>query len=156
MMTSSNKNIFRVTGILFAGPWWIPHRKASDEELWCFFWSVPEPTVEQTMEMPVIWDTITLIMTSLWWKKWLTYPLLVMGYHVTVLKIRTICLARDLWKLALSCKQFCLLGSPDLRNLPGTTLLSGFQSSWGAVSSEYSLISNRRPVKVWNHCEAQN
>ena len=39
--------------------------KASDAELWCFLWSVPEPTVEQTMETPVIWDTITLIMASL-------------------------------------------------------------------------------------------
>ena len=40
MMTSSNGNIFRVTGHLrgeFTGPWWIPHTKASDAELWCFF-----------------------------------------------------------------------------------------------------------------------
>ena len=33
--------------------------------LWCFLWSSPEQTVEQTIETPVIWDTITLIMTSL-------------------------------------------------------------------------------------------
>ena len=31
MMTSSNGNIFRVTGHR-----WIPHTKASDVELWCF------------------------------------------------------------------------------------------------------------------------
>ena len=31
-MTSSNGNIFRVIG-----PRWIPHTKASDAELWCFF-----------------------------------------------------------------------------------------------------------------------
>ena len=40
MMTSSNGNIFRVTGHLcgeFTGPRWIPHTKASDAELWCFF-----------------------------------------------------------------------------------------------------------------------
>ena len=39
MMTSSNRNIFRVTGPLcgeFTGPRWIPHTKASDAELWCF------------------------------------------------------------------------------------------------------------------------
>ena len=38
MMTSSNVNIFRVTGHLcgeFTGPQWIPHTKASDAELWC-------------------------------------------------------------------------------------------------------------------------
>ena len=37
-MTSSNGNIFRVTGHLcgeFTGPQWIPHTKASDAELWC-------------------------------------------------------------------------------------------------------------------------
>ena len=38
-MTSSNGNIFRVTGHLcgeFTGPRWIPHKKASDAELWYF------------------------------------------------------------------------------------------------------------------------
>ena len=45
MMTSSNGNIFRVTGPLcreFTGYRWIPHTKASDAKLWCFLWSVPE------------------------------------------------------------------------------------------------------------------
>ena len=44
MMTSSNGNIFRVTGHLcgeFTGPRWIPRTKASDAELWCFLWSAP-------------------------------------------------------------------------------------------------------------------
>ena len=38
-MTSSNGNIFRVTGHLcgeFTGLRWIPHTKASDADLWCF------------------------------------------------------------------------------------------------------------------------
>ena len=42
MMTSSNGNIFRVTGPLcreFTGHRWIPLTKASDAELWCFLWS---------------------------------------------------------------------------------------------------------------------
>ena len=42
-----------------------PHTKASDAELWCFLWSAPEQTVEQTIETLAIWDAITLIMTSL-------------------------------------------------------------------------------------------
>ena len=45
MMTSSNGNIFRVTGHLCresTGHRWIPSTKASDAELWCFLWSVPE------------------------------------------------------------------------------------------------------------------
>ena len=52
-----------------------------------------------------------------------------------VLKIRTICHARDLWKLAQSCKQLHLLCLPDSSNLPGTALLSGYQSSQGALKS---------------------
>ena len=39
-MTSSNGNIFRVTGALrgeFTGHQWIPRTKASDAELWYFF-----------------------------------------------------------------------------------------------------------------------
>ena len=42
MMTSSNGNTFRVTGLLcgeFTGPRWIPRTKASDAGLWCFLWS---------------------------------------------------------------------------------------------------------------------
>ena len=42
MMTSSNGNIFRVTGPLcgeFTGHRWIPLTKANDAELWCFLWS---------------------------------------------------------------------------------------------------------------------
>ena len=45
MMTSSNGNIFRVTGHLcgeFTGHLWIPRTKASDAELWCFLWSASE------------------------------------------------------------------------------------------------------------------
>ena len=43
-MTSSNGNIFRVTGPLcgeFTGDRWIPRTNASDAELW-FLWSAPE------------------------------------------------------------------------------------------------------------------
>ena len=45
MMTSSNGNIFRVTGHLcgeFTGPRWIPRTKASDAGLWCFLWCASE------------------------------------------------------------------------------------------------------------------
>ena len=41
MMVPSNRNIFRVTGLLcgeFTGYRWIPHIKASDAELSCFFY----------------------------------------------------------------------------------------------------------------------
>ena len=61
MMTSSNGNIFRITGPLcgdFTGPRWIPHTKASDAELWCFFFylCLNKPVCKQSwgwwFEMP--------------------------------------------------------------------------------------------------------
>ena len=68
MMTSSNGHIFRVTGPLwgeFTDHRWIPLTEASDAELWRFLWSAPEQTIEQTVETPMIWDIIALILTSL-------------------------------------------------------------------------------------------
>ena len=68
IMASWNGNIFRVTGPLWGestGHRWITLTKACDVELWSFLRSAPQQTVEQTMEMPVIWDTIALIIRSL-------------------------------------------------------------------------------------------
>ena len=67
MMTSSNANIFRVTGPLcgeFTSHRWIPLTMASDAGYDVFF-DLPEQTAEQTLETPVIWDAIVPIMTSL-------------------------------------------------------------------------------------------
>ena len=78
MMTSSNGNIFRVTGHLcgeFTGLRWISRTKASDAELWCFLWFVPEWTVEQTIARLVIWDAISPIMTSPWFCKPFLYAI---------------------------------------------------------------------------------
>ena len=68
MKTSSNGNIFSITGPLcgkFIGHRWIPLTNASGAELWSFPWSAPEETVEQSIETRVIWDAIAPIMTSL-------------------------------------------------------------------------------------------
>ena len=64
MMTSSNGNIFLVTGPLrreSIGHRWIPLTQASEAEL-CFLQS--EQTDDQTIETPVISDAIAFIMTS--------------------------------------------------------------------------------------------
>ena len=66
MMTSSNKNIFGVTGLLWGkstGHRWIPLTKASDVGFWCFLWCAPGRRVEQIDEMLVIWDTMMLIVS---------------------------------------------------------------------------------------------
>ena len=50
MMTSSNGNIFHVTGLScgeFIGHRWIPGTKASDVKLWCFLWSASEPQLRK-------------------------------------------------------------------------------------------------------------
>ena len=63
MMTSSNENIFRVTGHLcgeFTGDRWIPRTKASDAELWCFLWFAPEQTVKLNSKQ--------------WWGWWFETP----------------------------------------------------------------------------------
>ena len=63
MMTSSNGNIFRVTGH------WSPVDSPHIGQClgaFMFLWSATEQTTEQTIEPPVIWDAIALIMTSLY------------------------------------------------------------------------------------------
>ena len=62
------ETLFRVIGPLWGestGHRWIPLIKASVAELWCFLWPAHEQTVEQTIETPVSWNAIALIMTSL-------------------------------------------------------------------------------------------
>ena len=54
MMTSSNGNIFRVTGLLrreFTGHQWIPRTKPSDAELWFFYLPVNQPLSKQWRRM---------------------------------------------------------------------------------------------------------
>ena len=69
MMTSSNGNIFRVTGHMWENPRvtsGLPScTKVSNAEHWCFLWTAPKYAVEQPFETPVIWDAIALIITSL-------------------------------------------------------------------------------------------
>ena len=64
MMTSSNGNIFRVTGHMcgeFTGPRWVPRTKANDAELWCFRWSASEKWLSK--------------LTWCWWFETLFHPL---------------------------------------------------------------------------------
>ena len=71
-MTSLNGSIFRPNGLLcgeYTGHRWIAHTKANGAELWCFPWSASETAVELTMPTPVIWDAISLIMTSVSWRR---------------------------------------------------------------------------------------
>ena len=67
MMTSSNGNIFNVTGPLWeesTGDRWFPSQRPETRSFDVFL-SAPEQTVEQAIETPVIWVAIVLIITSL-------------------------------------------------------------------------------------------
>ena len=62
MMTSSNGNLFGVTGPLWGeciGHRWIPLTKASDAG--CFLSCAPEQKIGQSVQMPVIWDVMAHI-----------------------------------------------------------------------------------------------
>ena len=65
MMTSSNGNIFRVTGHLceeFNGYRLNPRTKASDAELWCFSWSAPEQMDNvKTWDGVMLWEEFIII-----------------------------------------------------------------------------------------------
>ena len=36
-------------------------QKSNDIQLWCSLWSYPEQAVQQTVELPVIWDAMALM-----------------------------------------------------------------------------------------------
>ena len=58
-MTSSNGNLFHVTGPLcgeFTGHRWIPLTRPVTRELWCFLWSGPEEMLEWTIMRLVVWE----------------------------------------------------------------------------------------------------
>ena len=64
MMMSSFGNVFHVSGPLWGEStvhWWIPLTKASSADLWWILSYTPEQMVEQTVELLVIWDTMSVM-----------------------------------------------------------------------------------------------
>ena len=76
IMTSSNGDIFLVTGPLcgeFTNERW--HRPVA-RSIGRFVWCATEQTVKQTAEIPAIWDAMAIIVTSLYWElNMCLYPL---------------------------------------------------------------------------------
>ena len=81
MMTSSNGNIFRVTGLLcgeFTGHRWIPRTKASDAELWCFLWSALDKRLNKKRhrwfetQSRSLWRHCNVYLKSVWLTEKLT------------------------------------------------------------------------------------
>ena len=88
-MTSSNGNIFRVTGHLcgkFTGHRWISHTKASDAELWCLLWSAPWVNNREAGDLRrylVHYDVIVMVHICRWditWQKELHISFHIMIY----------------------------------------------------------------------------
>ena len=64
MRASSYSSAFCVTGPLWADSTrdqWIFLTNDRGVEFWCYLWSMPEQKVEQTVEMPVIWDNMEVM-----------------------------------------------------------------------------------------------
>ena len=93
---------------------------------------------------------------SITWRNTRGY-LLSFFYIIAVCKIRTICHARDLSKLAWSCRQLCLL-CPQTREiyqaLPCSVDFKVPVALWNPSSktilSKCSLVWNKGPVDIWN------
>ena len=129
-MTSSNGNIFHVTGPLcggFTGHQWIPHAKASDTELWCFLWSVHEQIVVHTIKTPVIWDSDALIMASQQWIKTNSFSL------------RTHCSMGTCYRYCLSYRRVYL--TPGINNLTKLGRMENLMSfPTKSTQSYYNMI----------------
>ena len=67
-MTSSNGNLFRIIGPLWGE--FTGHNGQWHGAL-MFSLIIAWKRAEQTIQTPMIWDTIALLMTSLWWFTWL-------------------------------------------------------------------------------------
>ena len=96
---------------------WVNNRDASDLRRHRAYHDV---TVMKTSE------TTTYITCYHAWLLVLCWSMTSVSWSFTVLKIRTICHARDLWKLARSCKELRLPCPPDPYNLLRIALLNGF------------------------------
>ena len=72
MMTSSNGNVFRVTCHLcgeFTGGRWIPKTKASDGELWCFFFicvRISALVILSVKSWPSLFNVVTPMLSCRW------------------------------------------------------------------------------------------
>ena len=91
MMTSSNGSFFRVTGPregIHRSPVFSPHN-ACDAGLWLFIWSAPGQTFEQTIETPVIWHIVALvILINQSWIRRLSKCLSLYGIFISVYLLR--------------------------------------------------------------------
>ena len=142
----------------------------------------PEQTIEQTAELQVISDVkshdahVTLLLCSSMDQQekllksgnletdykgtiYIYIYIYIQMAEIPVFKIRTIGYARDLWKLARSCKQLHLLCPSDPWNLPGTALLGrlGFEIHRVRQDLVYVVSFGVKDLRVniWNNRKAE-
>ena len=85
-----------------------------------------------------------------WWKSYYIFRLIC--HVITILKIRKIWHAWDLYKLARSCKEWRSVCTSKWWNIPGTVLLAwisklawSFDIYWVRQLIEYNFISSKGP-----------
>ena len=141
-MTSSNGNIFRVTGHLcgeFTGPRWIPHTKASDAELLICVWIngwVNNREAGDLRRYRVHYDVILMV----WIDCALASP-----YSDATIKSQ-FCTSNDSWATVACIKLY-----------PGVKNIRHWKETW--FSSKFEWLAhdefpNALPVLPW--CELDN
>ena len=142
MMTSSNGNIFSITGPLWGestGDWWISLTKAGHGELWCFLWSTPEHTVQQTIDTLLIWDAIVLIIASMKYNRRITF-----GFYICYCSIN------------MSVKPGSLVAVVGSVGAGKSTLLSAIlgetEKISGQVKVNVSIGDDNKTIFITNQC----
>ena len=151
MMTSSNGNIFRVTGPLcgeFTGHRWIPHIKASDAELWHFRWSAPwingwanNREAGELRRHHAHYDVIVMTMLTVWG---LLCCVLVM---LTLLSLdKSSPFRRRHFQTHFHGWKVLYFDSNFTEVCP-----YGFNRQWVSINSGNGLILNKRQVIKWSN-----
>ena len=114
----------------------VPLTKAIDAEFWCFLWYVPEQTVEQTVEMLVIWDAIAPF------------------YDVTVMFLGLSSVIRSLWRDLMTSTFFSWYIKRQTGMFPGL-----FIKCRKHTCTEGYTGNSKQPrdiIREWPQCQLTN
>ena len=154
--------IFHITGLLWveSTSHWFPSKMSDNAKLWSFLACMPEHTVEQTVELPIIW----LIMKLMWYhcndKIILTIPpYLLPGYIWPVLDIFLSTIVHWSWKKTIFPvfhwypRNF---GTIDFLRANSSLQFSMEEQSWNSYQIEYWFCytgTHKIWFNLWNTME---
>ena len=119
-----------------------PSQKANNAELWCFLYSQSEQKVEQTVELPVIWDVMTLKSHHRNDHKDTWYPTYE-GHVWSVFVQNLICIAR----LSFQCFMWCyIILDDDIKDIRISFCYKTYWELCGFMKYEEKLLIYQK----WN------